>query len=298
MSWLKRLKGRLRFKEPLSRHTTLRVGGPADVWLEPADFRELQTVVCRSSAEGIPSIVVGGGSNILFSDAGFRGIAIRLNSCQFTKIEAQGNQVCLGAGLGLNRLLPKMRSLGLGGLEFLAGIPATLGGALVMNAGGSSSAKGIGSLVENVTVLDKGGRIKRLSQDKRELHFGYRQSNLNRYIVLQAQLRLTRRHPQAIKAEMRRFLEKKRATQDLGSKSAGCIFNNPAHPLTAAELIAACGLKNRRRGGARICGRHANYIINHNGAKAQDILDLIKLVQTEVSKRFGLHLEPEIRIVR
>ena len=293
MHWLKDLKGHLRFKEPLSAHTTLRIGAAADIWFEPKDYQELTKIICRCLKGRIPYLVIGKGSNILFSDQGFKGIVICLSAPAFAKINFEGKHISCGAGLALNKLINQAKMQGLGGLEFLAGIPASVAGALVMNAG--NRLKSIGSLVKSVTVMDKKGKV-RVLKDK-QLKFDYRQSNLNRYIVLEAKLKLVKRSPKKIRENIAKFLKQKSKTQDLTSKSAGCIFKNPRHFLTAGEMIEACGLKGARKGGAEVSKRHANYFINRNSAKSKDILYLINLAQRQVKKKFGVHLEPEIRIV-
>lgn len=294
MYWLKDLKARIRFKEPLNTHTTLHVGGPADIWIEPDDFRELKKILCHCVKDRIPYFVIGRGSNILASDEGFKGIVICLNSCAFTKIEVKGNYVSCGAGLLLSKLIRQTKKKGLGGLEFLAGIPASTGGMLVMNAGNPQ--KSISGLVKSITVMDRQGKIHLLN--RKQLKFGYRQSNLNRYIVLETALKLIKRRPQEIKKNILVNLVQKKKTQDLTAKSAGCIFKNPQHCLTAGEMIETCGLKRMRKGGAEISAKHANYIINRNSAKARDILYLIDLAQREVKKKFAVHLEPEIKIIK
>lgn len=294
MHWLRELKGRVRFKEPLSIHTTLHIGGPADVWVEPDNFAELRKIICRCVKEKIPYLVIGKGSNILFSDSGFRGVIICLNAPAFTKIEFKGNYVSCGAGSPLNQLIKQTKVRGLGGLEFLAGIPATVAGALVMNAGNCRDS--IGSLVQSVTVMDCKGKKKALKG--KQLRFAYRQSNFNSYILLEAVLRLVKRNPAEIGKDIVANLSRKRKRQDLAAKSAGCIFKNPLQGLTAAEMIESCGLKHLRRGQAEISAKHANFFVNRNDAKAQDILYLINLVQGKVKKRFGVSLEPEIRIVK
>jgi len=294
MHWLDDLKLRIRFSEPLSTHTTLRIGGPADAWVEPENLQELKEIVCRSSKEKVPYFVIGKGSNILVSDKGFRGVAICLNTPAFTKIEAKGDAVVVGAGLSLNNLIKQAGDWGLGGLEFLAGIPASVAGALIMNAG--TAKQGIGSLVKSVTVMEKRGKVHTL--EKKQLKFSYRSSNLDRYIVLEAKLRLIKRRPKQIEKDIAKNLFQKRITQDLDSKSAGCIFKNPPHRLSAGEMIEACGLKGRRSGEAEISTKHANYIVNHNHAKAKNILYLIDLAQQEVKKNFGVDLAPEIKIIK
>lgn len=294
MHWLKELKARARFKEPLNIHTTLRIGGPADAWVEPKDTEELREVVCRCIKERIPYLVVGCGSNILFSDRGFKGVVICLNSPAFTKVEAKKGRISCGAGLPLQRLISQAQKNGLRGLEFLAGIPASAAGALVMNAG--SRKDNIASLVESVTAMDKRGRIRLFK--KKQLKFSYRRSNLNRHIVLAVQLKLTKGSPKKVKENILANLSKKRETQDLTARSAGCIFKNPPYPLTAGQMIEACGLKRRRKGGAEISAKHANYIVNRNSAKARDILYLMNLAQRQVQKKFGVLLEPEIKIIK
>lgn len=298
MHWWKRLKARARFKEPLCDHTTLRIGGPADVWVQPRDFEELSEIVCHCLKERMPYFVIGRGSNILFNDKGFKGLVICLDSGIFTKMEIKGSRILCGAGLSLNKLIKQTRVWGLGGLEFLAGIPASAAGALVMNAG--NRRKSIGNLVKGVTVMDRQGRL-RVLKDK-QLKFGYRQSSLNKYIVLEIALKLVKRSQKKIKENIAKFLEQKRRTQDLSSKSAGCIFKNPEYRssrrVSAGKMIEACGLKGKRRGGAEISTKHANYIINRNSAKAKDVLYLMNLTQRQVQKKFGLHLEPEIKIIK
>ena len=306
MHWLKRLKAslpigkrgwqaRVRFNEPLSNHTTLRIGGPAQVWVEPKDIEQLRQILCCCVKEQIPYLVVGRGSNILFSERGFRGVVICLNSRAFTKMEIKTQaQISCGAGLDLSKLINQAQKRGLGGLEFLAGIPATAGGALIMNAGNTKD--NIASLIESVTVMDRRGVTRVLK--KKQLIFGYRRSNLDRYIVLEAQLRLTRSSPKKVKKQILENLSKKRETQDLSARSAGCIFKNPRYGLAAGQMLEACGLKRRRRRGAEISAKHANYIINRNSAQACDILYLINLAQGEVRKKFGVLLEPEIKIIK
>ncbi len=293
MPWLKSLKANVRFKEPLSAHTSLSVGGPADIWAQPENYSELKKIVCFCLKQQKPYIVVGKGANILASDRGFRGVALYLNAPAFTKMEIKETCIRCGAGLPLAKLLRETEKRGLTGLEFLAGIPATVAGAVVMNAG--TRTNGLGNFVKGVTVMDKKGKLRRFK--KRQLKFAYRQSNLNNYIVLEVELALTRKNAREVKQNIAAQLAQKRKTQDLRAKSAGCIFKNPQHPLTAGEMIEACGLKQRRKGGAEISPRHANYIINRNRAKARDILYLIHLAQREVKKKFGVLLEPEIRIL-
>lgn len=293
MHWLKNLKNRIRFKEPLNIHTTLRIGGPADVWIEPNDAAELKEALCFCVKKHLPYLVIGRGSNILFSDKGFRGVVISLKSDAFTKIKIKGDIIFCGAGLLLEKAIKEVQKKGLGGLECFSGIPASIGGALVTNAGTPTNS--IGNLVRRVAVMDQKGKTRLLQ--RRQLKFAYRKSNLSKYIVLEAEFKLVKMSPQKIKRNIITFYNQKKRTQDLSARSAGCIFKNPAHRLTAAQMIEACGLKNRVHGAAEISSRHANYIVNRGNAKACDILYLINVAQDAVKKKFGIHLEPEIKIV-
>ncbi|MFH1045430.1 MAG: UDP-N-acetylmuramate dehydrogenase [Candidatus Omnitrophota bacterium] len=293
MYWLKRLKSRINFKEPLSRHTTLGVGGRVKVWIEPKNIAELKVVICHCARGQIPFMVIGKGSNLLFHDQGFKGVAIALRAPEFTELKIKGSRAYCGAGVAVAALMRQAQKQGLGGLEFLAGIPATVAGAIVMNAG--TPLKGIGDLVESVQVMDKKGRLKILLKNK--LHFRYRYSNLERYIIVGVVLRLLKKDPGVIQEEISAFLKKKRHAQDLQTKSAGCIFKNPHHTLSAGAMIESCGLKGMRKGGAEISSIHANYIINRDQAQAEDILSLIRMAQREVRKKFKVSLEPEIKII-
>ncbi len=294
MNWLRKLKAQVRFKEPLSKHTTLKVGGPADAWVRPVNFKLLQEITTTCLKKKIPYLVIGKGSNILFSDQGFRGVVISLDSPFFSGVHVRGEAVSCGAATPLAMLMRQMQENSLGGLEFLAGVPATLAGAIIMNAGAHNEA--IGSLVQSVTVMDKKGKKQILP--KRKLKFDYRKSNLKKYIVLEMTLKLNKRNPKKIKENTHVHLTQKRKTQDLNARSAGCIFRNPETGLSAGAMIEACGLKGAESGGAQISVKHANYIINRNKAAASDVLYLIKLAQRKVKQKFRINLKPEIEIVK
>lgn len=294
MSWLKGLDAAVRFDEPLSRHTTLQIGGPADIWLEPCYQRALCAVMANCRQEKIPYLVIGRGSNILFSDEGFRGAVIALGQGPFSRIAVDGTRVTCGAGAAVNSLLRETWTSGLSGLEFLAGIPASIGGAVIMNAGNRQES--IGSLVKGAVVIDHEAGVRQM--DARELYFSYRSSNLAGYVVAEVCLELTGSAPQKIKERIAGYLQRKRETQDLPAKSAGCIFKNPTHCLPAGAMIDACGLKGRRSGGAEISAKHANFIINRHNARASDVLRLIELIQREVARKFNVRLETEIEIIR
>ncbi len=293
MRWLKSLNQQARFNEPLKKHTSFKIGGPAKAWVRPRDREELKNLILQCRRRKIPYFIIGAGSNLLVSDQGFKGVVINLSSPLFSSVAIEGNYVSAGAGVMLPRLINRLKTQGLSGLEFLAGIPATLGGSVIMNAGGKQ--KNIAGLVEAVMVMDKRGRIKRLN--KSSLRFGYRWSSLNRYIIIEVFLRLVRKSPDKIKQDISRLMAKKRATQPLSAKSAGCIFKNPRPDLTAGQLIQACGLKGRAIGGAEVSRKHANYIINRDNARARDIMRLMRLIQKQAHQQFRVRLRPEIKII-
>ncbi|MFC1699147.1 UDP-N-acetylmuramate dehydrogenase [Candidatus Omnitrophota bacterium] len=305
MRWLESLKyvlsvnpleteTKIRFAEPLSAHTTFSIGGPAEAWVSPGDYTQLSKVVRYCLSKSIPYLVVGRGSNILFSDRGFNGLVICLNSPNFSQIKVATTMVSVGAGTPLNKLINQMQKKSLSGLEFLSGIPASVGGAIVMNAGDAK--KSIGSFVQSLIVMDRSGKIKLLK--KGQLGLGYRRSGLDGCIILEALFKLAKQRPATIQKNLTAALAKKQKTQDLSARSAGCVFKNPQHRLSAAQMIEHCGLKSKTKGGAEISAKHANYIINRDQASCQDVLYLLKLAQRKVKKHFGVRLEPEIRIVK
>ncbi|MFH1655107.1 MAG: UDP-N-acetylmuramate dehydrogenase [Candidatus Omnitrophota bacterium] len=307
---LKKLtKGKITLNEPLSRHTSFRIGGPAAVWVEPRDIDDLSQIVKFIRRNKIPFIIVGHGSNLLVRERGFKGLVIRLNSAFFKKISVHGNIISIGSGTSINNLIQAALKNRLSGCEFLSGIPGSLGGALAMNAGArrnnlfNNHYQSIGDLIMQANVMDSNGRIKKIK--KSELKFGYRNSNLIKYIIISAKLRLRRRKRKKIEQEINDFLRYKRSTQELRLPSAGCVFKNPRFAsnnksqksLSAGYLIDATGLKNYRIGGAVISEKHANYIVNRKNAKAKDVIKLMKHVQKKVKGAFNLTLEPEIKII-
>lgn len=291
MNWWKRLKGKVRRAEPLRRHTTFKIGGPAEYLVEPYDISDLRLLLSCAKKYRFPFSIIGLGSNILVNDKGVEGAVLRLSSPFFRKISFRGNRVSAGAGTRLSRLLLAGQKQGLGGLEFLAGIPATLGGALAMNAG--AAGKGIADLVEKATVMDYNGNIKILNKDN--IGFDYRKSNLSRCIILNAQLRLKKDNSKKIKKTISECLDYRRESQDLSFPSAGCIFKNPKG-RPAGMLIDLCGLKRKRIGDACVSDRHANFILNRGHSSARDVLRLMDLIRKEIRKKFRITLEPEIKI--
>ncbi len=296
------LKIPLRSDVPLSRYSTFQIGGPARFFSEPATIHELQSLLDFARAEELPLLVIGKGSNILFPDEGFPGLVVTLIHFEPHRIVFDQEQECLTASGGVNlyRLALAARDGGLGGVEFLSHIPGTLGGALTMNAGFSrfpGRKMEIGDFVEEVKVLGPEGGLRRLGRE--ELRFDYRKTNLDGFVVVEARLKLYRAKPEEIQAEIQASFDYRNRVQDLRYPSAGSVFKNPGGKQgSSGQLIEKVGLKGQRIGGAMISDRHANFIVNVGGAKASEVLALITAAQEKVFEKFGIHLEPEIRIIR
>lgn len=300
MNWRKCLKGKIRLKEPLSKHTTFKIGGRARFFIEPKDIADLKLFLSLVKTHKIPLYLIGKGSNILVSDKGIKGIVLKLSAPAFQKISCRGKYLEAGSGTSLVKILLFARDHNLSGAEFLSGIPGTLGGALVMNAGITEKAKikklkvkTIGDLVEDVTVMDYAGNIKALH--KKDIKFGYRMSSLSKYIILSARLKLKEENKVGIREKIKKYISYRKGTQDLAWPSAGCVFRNP-QGYPAGRLIDLCGLKGRRIGGAGVSLRHANFILNLKNAKASDVFKLMDLIRRKVKDRFNIILKPEIKI--
>jgi len=293
MNWLKQLRGRVKRNEPLSRHTTFGIGSRASFFIEPEDASGLKELLSALKREKLPIRLIGSGSNLLAKDKKLDGAVIKLSSPFFRKIRSEGNILEAGGGAALPALLKYASAHNLAGLEFLAGIPGTVGAGLVMNAG--IPGKEIGGVVLDAEVMDYRGRIRRLK--KNDMGLAYRKSGLDKYIVISARFKLKPDKKAAIEKRIKGLLKKRLDTQDYSRRSAGCAFKNPAG-ASAGKLIDACGLKGARIGGAYVSDKHANFIINRGDARAADVLKLMKLIQKKVKSRFKIELEPEIKIWR
>lgn len=295
------LKAPLRFDVPLSRFSTIQIGGNARYFAEPTCLAELQTLLNFSREERLPILGIGKGSNILFPDEGFPGLAITFIHFESERVvcDLDQNAVTVSSGVNLYRLALATRDAGLGGTEFLSHIPGTVGGALVMNAGFSrfpGQKMEIGDYVQEVTAMTPEGDLRRLGQQ--DLHFGYRKSSLEGLIVLEARLKLFRSRKEEIQAEIQANFDYRNRVQDLRYPSAGSVFKNPGSKQgSSGQLIEKVGLKGKRLGGAMISDRHANFIVNRGGATASEVRELIALAQEKVLAAFGVHLEPEVRII-
>jgi UDP-N-acetylmuramate dehydrogenase len=281
----------VRSDELLSGHTTFRIGGPAALFAEPEDLDVLRALVREASGKGIPVRVIGSGSNILVSDRGVQALVVKLSSPFFTKVRFDGDTVHAGAGTLVAQLMRLARERSLGGLEFLAGVPATVGGATVMNAG--AWGKQFSDFIEKVHCLDVRGAEVTFSRDS--LAFGYRRSGLGKHIVHCVTLRLPAKNPGRIDEEAGAFLRQRCDNQDISCASAGCVFRNPGS-ASAGRLIESCGLKGTQVGGASVSPKHANFIVNSDHATAADVVKLMNLVRRAVKKMSGITLEKEIKI--
>jgi len=277
--------------EPLSRHTSFGVGGPARYYIEADSIDSLKEIFSYCKDRKTEWMIIGAGTNILVSDAGYDGCIIRLTA-DFDAIRFEPDGPRAGAGAGLALLIATSAERGFAGLEGLAGIPGTVGGALAMNAGGKYGC--IGDFVSSVCCLSEEKGAFRLSRE--QIQFGYRRSSLERHVVVSADFALKKDDPETIKEKMRRIILEKSQHQPLGQMSAGCIFKNPPG-RRAGELIEEAGLKGARVGGAYVSQRHANFIINNGNASADDIFGLIHLIQEKVGARFGIDLELEVKVI-
>ena len=293
MNWPKDLSGKIKFNEPLSKHTTFRIGGTARFFFQPKDINDLKRLVIYARKNKIRIFIIAGGSNLLIIDKGINGIVVKLDSPAFNYIKYAPRLTEVGARLPLSSLIKHAADNNLGGSEFLAGIPGTVGGALVMNAGISQPSKSISDLVADVTVMDYNGRIKLLKKDN--IRFAYRASSLYNYIILKAYLRLKKSSRREIRENLRRYLSCRRNSTDYSSPSAGCIFKNP-QGISAGRLIDLCGLKGKHFGAAAVSKKHANFILNKGRAKAKDVLRLMGYIQKAVKQKFAVNLEPEIKV--
>ena len=287
------VKGKVIFDELLSKHTTLRIGGPCKAWVEPKSEKDLAEIIKFSKINKIKTFVIGSGSNILVKDSGFKGIVICLKGPAFLKTKVSGKRIKTGAGVSLSAFVHSACRKGLGGVEGLSGIPGTVGGAIFMNA---SYKVNISESLEKIKVMDKkSARIKVLK--KKNINFGYRQSGLGRYIILEAEFKLKKQKKDVLLSLRESLMEDKRKRQPLGLCSPGCVFKNPSRSVSAGRYIEMAGLKGKKIGGAMISEKHANFIINAKNAKAKDVFALIKLIKKTVKFRFNIDLVPEALII-
>lgn len=280
----------LREHEPLSRHTSFGIGGPADLLLLPGSPEALCAALSAAHAEGIRPLILGNGTNLIVRDGGIRGIVIRVAG-EMSGMEFEGTSATVEAGAPLAVACLQCARRGLAGLEFAAGIPGTIGGALIMNAGAYGGE--IGDITEWVEIATADGSIERIDRD--ELSFGYRRSPLRElgHVVVRASLRLSEGDPSAIHANLCETMETRCARQPVSSLSAGSIFKRPEGDY-AGRLLEAAGVKGMCVGRAAVSKKHANFVVNLGGATAADVIGLIEAARDIVYDKFGVVLEPEV----
>ncbi len=283
----------VRFDEPMNKHTSFKIGGPADIFCLPENVEEILALVRYFKKNSINYIIIGNGSNLLVSDAGIEGAVIKIGSAM-SKIEVLGEEIIAQAGALLSKTANAALSNELSGMEALSGIPGSIGGAVYMNAGAYGTE--MKDVIKEVSFITHDGEIKTLACE--ELELGYRKSifSNNDYIILSCVLSLKKGDKDDIKAQMKEFTKRRTEKQPLNYPSAGSAFKRP-EGYFAGKLIEDCGLKGYCVGGAKISELHAGFIINYDNATAKDVINLIKHTQAKVFEQFGVKIEPEIKIM-
>lgn len=283
----------LLLEEPMAKHTSFRIGGPADVLAQPADEAELAALLKRAGEHAVPVTLVGNGSNLLVRDKGIRGLVIKLSNI-FSSITVDGNVLTFGSGISLAMASKKAASLSLSGMEFAVGIPGTIGGAVYMNAGAYDGE--MAKVVTCVRVMDMQGKISELQAS--ELDFAYRHTALQNsgLIVISVTVALQPGEAESIAAKMADFSQRRISKQPLELPSAGSMFKRPPGYF-AGTLIEQTGLKGYTVGGAQVSTKHAGFVVNVGGATAKDVLQLISNVQSKVFAAHGVRLEPEVLVL-
>lgn len=283
----------LAVNEPMSRHTSFKIGGPADLLAMPADEEELRALIRCACGHKVPITFIGNGSNLLVLDKGIRGLVIKLSGLGGVR-ENGGGELTFGSGVSLAMASRKAAELGLSGMEFAVGIPGTIGGAVFMNAGAYDGE--MSCVVKSVRTMDAAGNAETLAAA--DLDFGYRKSILQKSgrIVTSVTVSLTKGDPAAIREKMADFSSRRISKQPLELPSAGSMFKRPPGNC-AGTLIDRTGLKGYTVGGAQVSKKHAGFVVNIGGATAADVLQLIKDVQDRVQQAHGIHLEPEVLVL-
>lgn len=283
----------IKIDEPMKKHISFRVGGPADILVKPRTEDQIKDVITLLKKEEVPYLVIGNGSNLLIKDGGIRGVVVEISD-NFNKFEIDGNIVNAQSGVLLAVLGKAILGAELKGFEFAAGIPGTLGGALTMNAGAYGGE--MKDIVKSVKVMDEEGNIKELTNEQME--FGYRKSTVikNNYIVLSAKIKLEDGNYDEIKELMADLAQRRVKNQPLNLPSAGSTFKRPEGHF-AGKLIDDAGLRGLTLRGAQVSEKHCGFVVNMGEAKAKDLLDLMYIVKSTVYNKFGINLEEEVKIL-
>jgi UDP-N-acetylmuramate dehydrogenase len=280
-----------RYDVPLQRYTSFRTGGAAEIFVEPGNTSELKKVLQFCKDEQKKVFIFGKGTNLLVNDNGVKGVVIHLGGVEFKKIERNGRYVSSGAGANLPQLIRKTALWGLGGLDVLVGIPGTVGGAVMMNAGGKYG--DISDTISALTTMTFDGKITNLN--RKDVEFAYRGCNLSKQIVVNVEFTLKESRKEELLEKMDEIYKEKKEKQPLSTFNAGSIFKN-SHHFNAAELIDKANLKGQKVGGAVVSEKHANFIVNTGNATSADILELIKIIKETIKKKYNVSLEQEIQI--
>ncbi len=283
---------KLKLAEPLARYTSFKIGGPAEALALPAQQADLDACLDFAKAQGLRPFFLAGGTNLLIRDGGVKGLVIKLDG-EFKDFKIDGTHVHAGAGMNLALLAKKCAVAGLSGLEFAVGIPGSLGGGLIMNAGAHGGE--LKDVVQRIGLL-RDGKLLEISSD--QAGFKYRDSAFKNSgdLLLWAELELKPGKQDEMEKVMDEVLSQRRATQPIELPNAGCVFKNPAGDA-AGRMIEACGLKGQKLGGAQISDKHANFVVNVGGAKASDVLGLMDQARQAVREKFGVELQNEVLIV-
>ena len=286
-------KEKVRISEPMNRHTTFRIGGPADYFLLPSTAEEVKKILEICKEKELPYFILGNGSNLLVSDEGYCGVIIQLYR-NYGGITVEGTDIRAGAGALLSQIASAAKNASLTGFEFAGGIPGTLGGAVVMNAGAYGGE--MKDVLKEVTVMTEQGEIMTIPAEKLEM--GYRTSLVKKagYLVLEAVISLKAGDVEEIKAIMKDLTEKRVSKQPLEYPSAGSTFKRP-EGYFAGKLIMDAGLRGYQVGGAQVSEKHCGFVINKGNATAADVCGLMKDVQEKVQEQFGVTLEPEVKFL-
>jgi UDP-N-acetylmuramate dehydrogenase len=288
-------QGEVGFDIPMKEHTGLAIGGPADVFLRPEDPLSIRNLMVTLKKKGVPFFTLGGGTNVLIGDGGIEGVVLSLREFGRVEVLKEGGshaELFVEAGVPLQKLVNFCKERGYSGVEGLTGIPGSVGGAICGNAG--SYGFEIKDTLTSVAIMDADGRLDRFKAEG--IGFGYRKSDLAPAdIVLSANMKLRRDEKEAVAARTEKFFSEKKQTQPISERSAGCVFKNP-EGASAGRLIDEAGCKGMKAGGIEVSTVHANFFVNKGGGTASDYRELMDRVSSIVQKRFGITLEPEIRV--
>lgn len=278
---------------PMAHHTTFKIGGPADLMIEPESVEAFSRLVKLCRVESVPVMIIGAGSNLLVSDKGIEGVVAKLSKA-FDFVTIDGTEIVCGSGTSLAKLAKYAQRAGLSGLEFASGIPGNLGGAIYMNAGAYGGE--MKDVVMETTYVDEEGNIKTVEGDAHE--FSYRHSVFckEKKYIISAKLQLVPKNPEEILKTMQELNARRKEKQPLEKASAGSTFKRP-EGFFAGKLIEDAGLKGAQVGGASVSEKHAGFVVNNGGATCADVVALIQHVQSVVMDKFGVMLEPEVRVI-